>query len=194
MKLINLFAGAATAVALGSFAGAASATVSLNVNETFASGATFSGVVDFADDYSSVTGVSGTLKGYQYGTTGYIGTGSDPISWVWYQGTNFDSNSPTTFGTFLMDGTGPATIGVYSNFITFDYNYANPNHLTFDIGPDILSATNGGNNVIYSDPLVSGTFGVPEPATWALMMIGFGGLGAMLRSAKRKPSGGAATA
>ena len=87
-----------------------------------------------------------------------------------------------------MDGTGPATTGVYSNFITFDYDYANPSHLTFDIGPDILGPVNGGNNVIYSDPLVSGTFGVagvPEPATWALMMIGFGGLGAMLRGAKR---------
>jgi hypothetical protein len=27
---------------------------------------------------------------------------------------------------------------------------------------------------------------VPEPATWAMMLVGFGGLGAMLRSAKRK--------
>lgn len=31
--------------------------------------------------------------------------------------------------------------------------------------------------------------GVPEPATWAMMLVGFGGLGAVLRSAKRKLSG-----
>jgi hypothetical protein len=30
---------------------------------------------------------------------------------------------------------------------------------------------------------------VPEPAAWAMMLVGFGGIGAMLRSAKRKFSG-----
>ena len=27
---------------------------------------------------------------------------------------------------------------------------------------------------------------VPEPATWAMMIIGFGGVGSMVRSARRK--------
>ncbi len=30
------------------------------------------------------------------------------------------------------------------------------------------------------------SFGVPEPAAWALMIIGFAGLGAGLRMARRK--------
>jgi hypothetical protein len=28
--------------------------------------------------------------------------------------------------------------------------------------------------------------GIPEPAAWALMLIGFGGIGASLRAARRK--------
>jgi hypothetical protein len=41
-----------------------------------------------------------------------------------------------------------------------------------------------GNNASAIDNLVLAT--VPEPATWALMMVGFGGMGAVLRSARRK--------
>ena len=164
--------------------GSARADVSLDVNETFASGATFSGLVTFANDYSSVTGVSGSLAGYQYGTYGYTGTGSDPINWIWSPGANFDANTPTTFGTFLMDGTS----SFYDNFITFDYNYANPNHLVFDIGLNILSGADGGNNVLSVDPLVTGTIGaVPEPSTWAMMFLGFAGIGFMAYRRKSKP-------
>jgi hypothetical protein len=34
---------------------------------------------------------------------------------------------------------------------------------------------------------------VPEPASWAMMMLGFGGLGAVLRGKRRALSGTAAT-
>ena len=33
--------------------------------------------------------------------------------------------------------------------------------------------------------VTSSTGGVPEPATWALMLLGFGGLGTALRSRRR---------
>jgi hypothetical protein len=44
------------------------------------------------------------------------------------------------------------------------------------------------------DDVSLSTGGVPEPATWAMMLVGFAGLGAALRGAKRKPLGVAAAA
>jgi len=32
------------------------------------------------------------------------------------------------------------------------------------------------------------TPGIPEPATWAMMLVGFGGLGALMRTARRRPA------
>ena len=48
---------------------------------------------------------------------------------------------------------------------------------------------NAGNNCCYGAAIdnVAVTAGVPEPATWALMLVGFGGLGAALRSRRSRP-------
>ena len=174
MKIATAIFGAGLALSLAS---QAHASITLNVSETFQSGATFTGTVTAADGFTSITGVDGTLTDYNYGTSGYTGTGSDPIDWIWDPGANFDTNSATTFGTFLMDGPVDDYIDYY-NFITFDIDYTNPNHIVFDIGSNIFSETDGGNNVSTVDPLVSGTISaVPEPATWAMMLLGFAGLG-----------------
>ncbi len=58
---IVLFGTFASGILLGA---PASANVTRTLNLTFQSGATFSGVVTFQDDYSLVLGVSGTLHGY----------------------------------------------------------------------------------------------------------------------------------
>jgi len=42
----------------------------------------------------------------------------------------------------------------------------------------------GGNDFAVDNISVAG--GVPEPATWAMMLVGFGGLGAMLRANRRR--------
>ena len=45
-----------------------------------------------------------------------------------------------------------------------------------------LSAVTGGNAGVFFDSIdVTGPAGVPEPAAWALMIVGFGGVGAVLR-------------
>jgi len=47
----------------------------------------------------------------------------------------------------------------------------------------------------YGDPALfvsAGAASVPEPATWAMMLVGFSGLGAALRSSRRRPSAAAA--
>jgi hypothetical protein len=50
----------------------------------------------------------------------------------------------------------------------------------------VVNGTSGGNGsydgVISFTPVVTG---VPEPASWALMIMGFGGLGAVLRTRRR---------
>jgi hypothetical protein len=55
-------------------------------------------------------------------------------------------------------------------------------------GQLIFSDLVGGNgnigNILDNVTLISGA--VPEPATWAMLLLGFGGIGAMLRSSRRR--------
>lgn len=138
-----------------------------SLNMTFQSGATFSGTVTFVDDYSSVLDVTGTLTGYNFGTNGYTGSGSDAINWVWANGTNF-STGAFNYSTFLMDGPGSGytSTGGYSNWIQLAYNYSAQPTLSFTSG---VSSGNTDNFVDYEDPMVSGSFGqvsqVPEPGS-----------------------------
>ncbi len=169
MKKILLLVTLVCSLALVSYA---TPLPTLNLNETFASGATFSGTLTFLSDYSNLTAVTGTLSGGPYGT--------DPISWIWNPGVNFAAAggyTPNFGGNFLMDGT---TCGVqcgsYSYFVTITWDYsAAPNLLVATPGP-ILSAE-GGNNVNYTDPLVSGSFSSVAPEPGSLVMFGSGVIG-----------------
>jgi hypothetical protein len=156
------------AIAAGlAFAGAAHADVNANVNMTFASGGTFSGVVTFADDYSSYNAVTGTLLG---GTNSY----NSVISWVW--STTNQSTGADNFSNWLMDGTSGSS---YSRFIQLAYNYTNAPVLAFTSG---VSYGNFDNYVNYSDAMVSGSIAaVPEPESFALMLAGLGLMGAIVR-------------
>jgi PEP-CTERM motif len=53
----------------------------------------------------------------------------------------------------------------------------------FDGRIDGSDANSGIHNTIFFDTHTDGTFttAVPEPATWAMMLAGFGGLGAAMR-------------
>jgi hypothetical protein len=87
---------------------------------------------------------------------------------------------------------------------TFDgwvSSYTSPYLLPVAGGFDLSLALRGGNTWRLENPAAgnalkavnvyaTGSFdagGVPEPASWALMLVGFGGLGAMLRGSRRKP-------
>jgi hypothetical protein len=59
--------------------------------------------------------------------------------------------------------------------VSLDYD----NSFTFDV----LSVSSGAAGA-------AGVGGVPEPASWALMLVGFGGLGAVLRRSRRQPAAG----
>ncbi|HEX3886584.1 MAG TPA: PEPxxWA-CTERM sorting domain-containing protein [Phenylobacterium sp.] len=85
---------------------------------------------------------------------------------------------------FLLGGVEVATVDAgplsttgqtvsFSNFTADEVRFASP-----------LSGTFGGADELGADDLAFGVDqmgGVPEPATWALMILGFGGAGALLR-------------
>ncbi len=77
-------------------------------------------------------------------------------------------------------------------YIDNDYNQAflagsTFSHIAINVGPGSYKVT--GSALV--SPFGSGAAGiqlggvVPEPAVWTMMMVGFGGLGAMLRRARR---------
>jgi hypothetical protein len=106
------------------------------------------------------------------------------------------------FGDFgyIVDWIGPptnnGTLGVQS--LTFDITSSSiltlePNDLVFmtvDItrGPDGPTGVIGGTLCVDQNDCGENPGGgpVPEPATWAMMLIGFGGMGAILRHNRRR--------
>lgn len=67
---------------------------------------------------------------------------------------------------------------------------ANRNLLTFDVGPltgfSFRPSTNTGGFLQFDDITVSAVAAVPEASTWAMMLVGFGGIGAALRRRRSK--------
>jgi hypothetical protein len=168
----------------------ARASVVESVTMSFESGASFTGTVTFTDDFSSYTDVSGTLFGYTASSAGYVGAGSDPISWVLFPSTNYASGSPNIFGNFLADGTA-GDVSTVNHAILLTYDYTNAPTLTFAAASDGFLGV--GNSVDYSDPMVSGSIqplavaAVPEMSTWILLLVGFVGL-ALLPSVRKATS------
>ncbi len=57
---------------------------------------------------------------------------------------------------------------------------------TFDVDPgDGPPDTDDPGSHDLGDPVLTPTGGVPEPATWAMMILGLGGVGATLRRRRR---------
>ena len=168
MKKLILLACIGLAIA----AGRAFALPVVHLHEEFSSGAVFDGDLTFTADYSNLVDVDGYLSGGSYG--------SDHINWIWDPNTNFASSFGANYGgNFLMDG---SSGGGYTNFITVTWDFSGAPSL-FLASPGGLLSPNGGNNVTYSDPLVSGQFSsVPEAGSTAILA----GLGLLALIAGRR--------
>lgn len=217
MKLTCLFAGAAMALALGG-ALPASASIIVNIDATSAVGTTifvaageyqieFIGTADGgAYDGWNPTGVTnctapdscvpgqGWLEAYHTQVAGGPAVGN----------TIFLKTTPLTgpvayFSTALEALAAYRAAPLLDGFDTGDYIEPQPNGVdTVDVLTDLTvtftvpePAANRADNLGGVSLRITA---VPEPATWAMMLVGLGGLGAVLRRAKRKPSGVAATA
>jgi hypothetical protein len=125
--------------------------------------------------------------GYQYTIYG----SNDLTSWnfLFDALTVSGSGEPFTLGTY--NGTAPTRVnnvgvnpsGGAVGYIA-DFHFANA-YRYYAFGASTI-AVNSGN----TDQELSGvtSLGVPEPGTWALMLAGFGGLGATLRARRKAAS------
>jgi PEP-CTERM motif len=83
-----------------------------------------------------------------------------------------DGSTQEFDGTNIWGGTPPGDGNRDNGFrVYYDFNGAHVSSIAF---------STGGSNAFESDGF-AGTLAIPEPASWALMMLGFGGAGAALR-------------
>lgn len=80
-------------------------------------------------------------------------------------------NTPTTPGVFVVEN---------GNFTVAEDGFVSVGLI------DMQGAASGNDFGVDNITVSTGTIGVPEPASWALMLLGFGGLGSMLRSQRRR--------
>jgi hypothetical protein len=112
------------------------------------------------------------------------GAGSNLLGGAW-------TFAPAALGSLVNtfnDGTGVTALQfagtIAGSYDTFSQQFATAAGSSYTV------------NFLYTNSVVSspsgfrvttdGVAGVPEPATWAMMLMGFGGLGAMMRAARRQ--------
>ena len=201
MRRLLLMALGATALATTSAANATSFVGS--TGGCFGTGCTPTSTASLINGSSNLTFTSGTFNVTDSGGIAPIGSGIPPTDTLgFFSLTNGSGtaaiNSPFTL---LVNFTSPAAVagnGTYfaavSGSVTgttaggVDIDFDNTPHLftsaagPFTLAVRDLSVTNGGLNT----PITGTIRAVPEPATWAMMLLGFAGIGFAMRR-RRQP-------
>lgn len=107
--------------------------------------------------------------------SGFTGATPDPFLIAFGGGTGSFSQT-VTFNT----------IGSFSGFVTYDFPSSSPDY----IAPNQSQTDNV--SLAFRVNVVGGA--VPEPATWAMMLLGFGATGMSIRASRRKRSAATAAA
>jgi hypothetical protein len=109
---------------------------------------------------------------------------SDLDNTLVFRGFNTDTGAWTDFGAATV---GTHTLGITLGASGFTYSIDGvtvggaPGEGSSSIGSVILQGYNTGNSYDIAWDNLTTSAGVPEPASWALMIVGFGGIGAAMR-------------
>ena len=180
MKTFLTAAGAAVALALA-LASAPSAEASVTY--------TYSGKLFTAASapYSTADSVTGSVTLASALAVG-VRTFYSPTSFSFSDGVQTISNANATNTVFQFGTDGSGQIADWqvqvrdgSNFIGTVNIFTNVVDVGSQGSPEGESFTPGTWSVAAAPPIN----GVPEPATWAMMLVGFGGLGAVMRARRR---------
>jgi hypothetical protein len=119
-----------------------------------------------------------------YSGTFDMGGGSPGADTVFVSAPGATTSPTVTYGYFsggYVDISTPLNLVSGQNTLTFAYD--SPGHDTGHAGPEGFDNErwNLGDVTVNGAAFTPGTGAVPEPAAWALMILGFGGVGAVLR-------------
>jgi hypothetical protein len=147
--------------------------------------------VTFWETPQTVAGLSSTAAANRgaalsdFGTFSLSGPMPDTLT---FNGSSFVYNPSHSNLLMQIDVSGFTASGGFSSYAQIDISHVTRRYFAF--GGSATGSTD--YDSLVTEFGTSASVAVPEPATWALMLIGFGGLGGAIRSARRRVSAGVA--
>lgn len=125
----------------------------------------------------------GNIPGALLFSQSFMLQGGSSLAWYGISGLNWEVNAGTYWLAFAPDanisgiwpGGAPSPLGEYSQVISGVWQ---------DLGPDFFDYLDVGIRI--SGTPVSISAPVPEPGTWAMMLLGFGFVGGAMRARRRQ--------